>query len=113
MQIQDKVTRLVRACKLYGKPYYNQNPLDMESLERVIRNFVHKLFGTKSMNNMLEISMYPDVNIHKINPDRGKYRGINVSICFPNNDELDIFLPTSNQVEVMRISPSESGCMVN
>lgn len=86
MHTVDKIHRLIRASKLYGKPFFNRYPADYPKIESVVRTFVHKLFGTKSMDDEVSISTKPMVRQEPVlgsNFNQNIYEGLMILIEGP------------------------------
>lgn len=86
MYTNDKIELLIRATRLYCYNMYQEyDPKSYSTIKNVILGFTNKIFGTKSLENKVDIDIIGIFN-HPIENSFGfkVYSGITVTIELPN-----------------------------
>lgn len=107
MHTEVKIALLIRCCSLYGGQYYKREYPDIKDIEKfkgIVRNFTHKLFGTKTQDDKLGVMV--KANLSDVCRDHKriaykKYTGVTVYIEFPGGEGMEFTLnttPLSSQI---------------
>lgn len=85
MHTNHRIALLIRASRLYCHSMYREyEPKYYSTIKEVVLNFTNKLFGTKSIENKIDIKVLPLFE--------GNYIGVNIAIEFPNESCLEFEL---------------------
>lgn len=85
MHTNHRIALLIRASRLYCHSLYQEyNPKYYPIIREVVLNFTNKLFGTKSIENKIDIKILPLFE--------GNYIGINIAMWFPKGFGLEFDL---------------------
>lgn len=85
MHTNHRIALLIRASRLYCHSLYQEyDPKYYPIIREVVLNFTNKLFGTKSIENKIDIKVLP---LFKDN-----YIGVNIAMGFPNGSSLEFEL---------------------
>lgn len=78
MHTNHRIALLIRASRLYcHSMYQGYDPKYYPTIREVVLNFTNKLFGTKSIENKIDIKVLPLFE--------NKYIGITIAMEFPMN----------------------------
>ena len=78
MHTNHRIALLIRASRLYCHSLYQEyDPKYYPIIREVVLNFTNKLFGTKSIENKIDIKVLPLFE--------DNYIGVNIAIGFPNS----------------------------
>lgn len=78
MHTNHRIALLIRASRLYCHSMYQEyEPKDYSTIKEVVLNFTNKLFGTKSIENKIDIKVLPLFE--------DNYIGVNIAMRFPMN----------------------------
>ena len=90
MHTNHRIALLIRASRLYCHSMYQEyDPKYYPTIKEVVLNFTNKLFGTKSIENKIDIKVLPLFE--------DNYIGVNIAIEFPDESGLEFEL-TSNHL---------------
>lgn len=85
MHTNHRIALLIRASRLYCHSMYQEyDPKYYPTIKEVVLNFTNKLFGTKSIENKIDIkvlSLFED-----------NYIGVNIAMEFPDESGLEFEL---------------------
>ena len=85
MHTNHRIALLIRASRLYCHSLYQEyEPKYYFTIKEVVLNFTNKLFGTKSIENKIDIKVLP---LFKDN-----YMGVNIVMEFPDESGLEFEL---------------------
>lgn len=85
MHTNHRIALLIRASRLYCHSLYQEyDPKYYPIIREVVLNFTNKLFGTKSIENKIDIKVLPLFE--------DNYIGVNMTIGFPNGSSLEFEL---------------------
>ena len=85
MHINKKIDLLIRASRLYcHSMYQGYDPKYYPTIKEVVLNFTNKLFGTKSIENKIDIKVLPLFE--------DNYIGVNIAMEFPDESGLEFKL---------------------
>lgn len=86
MHTNHRIALLIRASRLYCHSLYQEyDPKYYPIIREVVLNFTNKLFGTKSIENKIDIKVLPLFEDNYIG-------GVNIAIGFPNGSGLEFEL---------------------
>lgn len=114
MYTNDKIELLIRATRLYCYNMYQEyDPKFYPTIKNVILGFTNKIFGTKSLENKVDIDIIGIFN-HPIENSFGfkVYSGIRIYIKFPDTSALEYELlkyptkPVGNKYYITQIPTS-------
>lgn len=81
MHTNHRIALLIRASRLYCHSMYQEyEPKYYSTIKEVVLNFTNKLFGTKSIENKIDIKVLPLFE--------NKYIGITIAIGFPPDESI-------------------------
>lgn len=87
MHTNHRIALLIRASRLYCHTMYQEyEPKYYSTIKEVILNFTNKSFGTKSIENKIDIKVLP------LFEDKDNYIGVNIAIEFPDESGLEFEL---------------------
>ena len=90
MHTNHRIALLIRASRLYCHSMYQEyEPKDYSTIKEVVLNFTNKLFGTKSIENKIDIKVLPLFE--------DDYIGVNIAMEFLDESGLEFEL-TSNHL---------------
>ena len=85
MHTNHRIALLIRASRLYcHSMYQGYDPKYYSTIKEVVLNFTNKLFGTKSIENKIDIKVLPLFE--------NKYIGITIAMEFPDESSLQFEL---------------------
>lgn len=85
MHTNHRIALLIRASRLYCHSLYQEyDPKYYPIIREVVLNFTNKLFGTKSIENKIDIKVLPLFE--------GNYIGVNIAMWFPSGSGLEFEL---------------------
>lgn len=85
MHTNHRIALLIRASRLYCHSLYQEyDPKYDPIIREVVLNFTNKLFGTKSIENKIDIKVLPLFE--------DNYIGVNIAMRFPNGSDLEFEL---------------------
>lgn len=85
MHTNHRIALLIRASRLYCHSMYQEyEPKYYSTIKEVVLNFTSKLFGTKSIENKIDIKVLPLFE--------NKYIGITIAMGFPDESSLQFEL---------------------
>lgn len=85
MHTNHRIALLIRASRLYcHSMYQGYDPKYYLTIREVVLNFTNKLFGTKSIENKIDIKVLPLFE--------NKYIGITIAMEFPDESSLQFEL---------------------
>lgn len=85
MHTNHRIALLIRASRLYCHSLYQEyEPKYFSTIREVVLNFTNKLFGTKSIENKIDIEVLPLFE--------NKYIGITIAMEFPDESSLQFEL---------------------
>lgn len=85
MYTNHRISLLIRASRLYCHSMYQEyEPKYYSTIKEVVLNFTNKLFGTKSIENKIDIKVLPLFE--------GNYIGVNIAMEFPDESGLEFEL---------------------
>lgn len=85
MHTNHRIALLIRASRLYCHSMYQEyEPKYYSTIKEVVLNFTNKLFGTKSIENKIDIKVLPLFE--------NKYIGITIAMGFPYESILQFEL---------------------
>lgn len=85
MHTNHRIALLIRASRLYCHSLYQEyDPKYYPIIREVVLNFTNKLFGTKSIENKIDIKVLPLFE--------DNYIGVNIAMGFPNGSGLEFEL---------------------
>lgn len=85
MHTNHRIALLIRASRLYCHSLYQEHdPKNYPIIREVVLNFTNKLFGTKSIENKIDIKV---LTLFEDN-----YIGVNIAIEFPDESGLEFEL---------------------
>lgn len=91
MHTNHRIAILIRASRLYCHSMYQEyEPKYYSTIKEVVLNFTNKLFGTKSIENKIDIKVLPLFE--------DNYIGVNIAMEFPDESGLRFELYTSNHL---------------
>lgn len=81
MHTNHRIALLIRASRLYCHSMYQEyEPKYYSTIKEVVLNFTNKLFGTKSIENKIDIKVLPLFE--------DNYIGVNIAMEFPDESGL-------------------------
>ncbi len=87
MHTNHRIALLIRASRLYCHSMYQEyEPKYYPTIKEVVLNFTNKLFGTKSIENKINIKVLP------LFEDNYNYLGVNIAMEFPDESGLEFEL---------------------
>lgn len=85
MHTNHRIALLIRASRLYCHSMYQEyDPKYYPTIKEVVLNFTNKLFGTKSIENKIDIKVLPLFE--------DNYIGVNIVMEFPDESGLEFEL---------------------
>lgn len=85
MHTNHRIALLIRASRFYCHSMYQEyDPKYYPTIKEVVLNFTNKLFGTKSIENKIDIKVLPLFE--------NKYIGITIDMRFPDESRLQFEL---------------------
>lgn len=85
MHTNHRIALLIRASRLYCHSMYREyEPKYYSTIKEVVLNFTNKLFGTKSIENKIDIKVLPLFE--------DNYIGVNIAMEFPDESGLEFEL---------------------
>lgn len=85
MHTNHRIALLIRASRLYCHSMYQEyDPKYYPTIKKVVLNFTNKLFGTKSIENKIDIKVLPLFE--------DNYIGVNITMEFPDESGLEFEL---------------------
>ena len=85
MHTNHRIALLIRASRFYCHSMYQKyEPKYYSTIKEVVLNFTNKLFGTKSIENKIDIKVLPLFE--------NKYIGVNIAMEFPDGSGLEFEL---------------------
>lgn len=85
MHTNHRIALLIRASRLYCHSLYQEyDPKCYPIIREVVLNFTNKLFGTKNIENKIDIKVLPLFE--------DNYIGVNIAIGFPDGSGLELEL---------------------
>lgn len=85
MHTNHRIALLIRASRLYCHSMYREyEPKYYSIIKEVVLNFTNKLFGTKSIENKIDIKVLPLFE--------DNYIGVNIAMEFPDESGLEFKL---------------------
>lgn len=85
MHTNHRIALLIRASRLYCHSLYQEyDPKYYPIIREVVLNFTNKLFGTKSIENKIDIKVLPLFE--------DNYIGVNIAMWFPHGSGLEFEL---------------------
>lgn len=85
MHTNHRIALLIRASRLYCHSMYQKyDPKYYPTIKEVVLNFTNKLFGTKSIENKIDINVLPLFE--------DNYIGVNIAMEFPDESGLEFEL---------------------
>lgn len=84
MHTNHRIALLIRASRLYCHSMYQEYEPSNSLIKEVVLNFTNKLFGTKSIENKIDIKVLPRFE--------DNYIGVNIVMEFPDESGLEFEL---------------------
>lgn len=85
MHTNHRIALLIRASRLYCHSMSREyEPKYYSTIKEVVLNFTNKLFGTKSIENKIDINVLPLFE--------DNYIGVNIAMEFPDESRLEFEL---------------------